>query len=1345
MKNLLNRLARIALMFLLLVDRTPFLNVYASSTFKLEIDFTDSLVNAGVGQGQYDIHLDPADTDWVLYCSTINTSSTSAQIEACLANFGVTVAGILASASVDYPGYTFNGFSVIKIEYENNGDAKFVGIAALLVAPNLPPVANNDSTSTPEDTAKDINVLANDTDPESDPITVISVSDPANGTTSINGDGTIHYVPDSNFFGVDTFTYTVNGGDTATVTVTVTSVDDLPVANDDTATTDEDTPVDIDVLANDTDVEGDPITVTIFTQPTNGSVSENADGTLKYTPSANFFGSDSFTYTINGGDTATVRVTVNSVNDPGEAVDDTATTEEDTPVDIDVLANDIDVEGNAFVASVTQGTSGSVSINPNGTVKYTPNANFNGSDSFTYTLDTGDTANVSVTVTPVDDLPVAVDDTATTDEDTPVDIDVLANDTDVDGDPITVESFTQPTNGEVTENPDGTLKYTPDADFNGTDSFTYTINGGDTATVTVTVDAVDDNPVAVDDTATTDEDTPVDIDVLANDTDVEGDPITVESFTQPTNGEVTENPDGTLKYTPDADFNGTDSFTYTINGGDTATVTVTVDDVNDAPIANDDTESTDEDTPVDIDVLANDTDLENDPITVESFTQPTNGTVTENPDGTLKYTPDADFNGVDGFTYTINGGSTASVTVTVDAVDDNPVAVDDTATTDEDTPVDIDVLDNDTDVEGDPITVESFTQPTNGEVTENPDGTLKYTPDADFNGTDSFTYTINGGDTASVTVTVDAVDDNPVAVDDTATTDEDTPVDIDVLDNDTDVEGDPITVESFTQPTNGEVTENPDGTLKYTPDADFNGTDSFTYTINGGDTATVTVTVDAVDDNPVAVDDTATTDEDVEVDIDVLDNDTDVDGDPITVESFTQPTNGTVTENPDGTLKYTPDADFNGTDSFTYTINGGDTATVTVTVDAVDDNPVAVDDTATTDEDTPVDIDVLANDTDVEGDPITVESFTQPTNGTVTENLDGTLAYTPDAGFSGTDSFTYTINGGDSATVTITVVADPVVNLPPVAIGQSLTVITGGTLGGTVTATDPENDPLAFSLLTGTANGSLVFNVDGTFTYVHNGGPSTSDSFLFEVYDGTSTSNALVTITITGLPTPPPPPAANIPPVVVNGTLTTDFEDPISGNVSGSDADGDPLVFSLVVGPTNGTLVFNPDGSFTYTPNDGFDGSDSFTFIANDGTDDSNIGTFTINVSEEEIVVVEEEETPLVALPFDWFSWLAYLLAGLLAWLLAFLRPNMKYTLTDGANNQKVIRRRLAKPDEKTMIVELNDKDMVNLQTINVEFYKRLAKHCGDVTVNFQLNGKVIHSVIIPEGIDDSFETLIRL
>ena len=558
------------------------------------------------------------------------------------------------------------------------------------------------------------------------------------------------------------------------------------------------------------------------------------------------------------------------------------------------------------------------------------------------------------------------------------------------------------------------------------------------------------------------------------------------------------------------------------------------------------------------------------------------------------------------------------------------------------------------------------------------------------------------------------------------------------------------------EPANGTVDVNLNGTFTYTPNADFTGADSFIYEVRDllgrSDLGLVTINVAPINDAPVANDDTYSTNEDVQlVQLvpGILGNDIDVENDVLTITLLTDVVNGTLSLNSDGSFTYIPTEDFNGTDEFTYTINDGaldsNIATVTITVIPVNDAPIA-DPLAFSVANAGTSIGSLtASDIDVPADTLEFSLLTAPVNGTVIILPNGDYTYTHNGSDTLSDSFEFSVTDGDltsTALVTITVLP---INLSPIALGQSLVVVTSGTISGAVSATDPENDPLSFSLLTGPANGSLVFNVDGTFTYVHNGGASTSDSFLFEVYDGTSTSNAVVSITITGLPTPPPPPAGNGAPIANDGTGTTEFNEPVGGNVTGSDPDGDPLTFSLVDGPANGSIVFNPDGSFTYTPNDGFDGSDSFTFIANDGTDDSNIGTFTINVSEEEIVVVPEEETPLVALPFDWFSWLAYLLAGLLAWLLAFLRPNMKYTLTDGANNQKVIRRRLAKPDEKTMIVELNDKDMVNLQTINVEFYKRLAKHCGDVTVNFQLNGKVVHSVIIPEGIDDSFETLIRL
>ena len=372
-------------------------------------------------------------------------------------------------------------------------------------------------------------------------------------------------------------------------------------------------------------------------------------------------------------------------------------------------------------------------------------------------------------------------------------------------------------------------------------------------------------------------------------------------------------------------------------------------DGNGAPDAVDDSATVDEDNAVAISVLDNDSDPEDDPLTVTSFTQPGNGTVT-NSNNVLTYTPDADFNGSNSFTYTISDGNgnsdTATVSITVNSVNDGPDAVDDSASVDEGESVAINVLNNDTDPEDDSLNVTGFTQGADGTVTI-ANNVLTYAANAGFNGTDSFTYTIsdgNGGtDTATVSVTVDEVNDPPSAVNDTATVDEDNSIAIFVLDNDTDPEDDPLTVTSFAQPSNGTVTNN-NNVLTYTPDADFNGSDSFTYTIGDGngnsDSATVSITVNSVNDNPVAVDDSATTDEDVVVTIDVLDNDTDADDDNLTVSGVTQPANGSVTNNNDGTVTYAPAAGFFGADSFTYTVTDGiasDTATVNVSVNEVGD------------------------------------------------------------------------------------------------------------------------------------------------------------------------------------------------------------------------------------------------------------------------------------------------------------------------------------------------------------------------------------------------------------------------
>ena len=245
---------------------------------------------------------------------------------------------------------------------------------------------------------------------------------------------------------------------------------------------------------------------------------------------------------------------------------------------------------------------------------------------------------VMLTGTPPNNTPTALADSANTSEDMVVNIDVLSNDDDVDGDALTVDSVTQPGNGSVVINADETVAYTPAGNFNGSDSFDYTVSDGqggtDTASVTVGVTAVNDAPAATVDSASTSEDLAVTIDVLSNDDDVDGDTLTVDSVTQPGNGSVVINADKTVAYTPASNFNGTDSFDYTVadgqGGTDTASVTVGVTAVNGAPTAAGDSASTSEDLAVTIDVLSNDSDPDGDILTVNSVTQPTNGSVVIN-------------------------------------------------------------------------------------------------------------------------------------------------------------------------------------------------------------------------------------------------------------------------------------------------------------------------------------------------------------------------------------------------------------------------------------------------------------------------------------------------------------------------------------------------------------------------------------------------------------------------------------------------------------------------------------------------------------------------------------------
>jgi len=1134
------------------------------------------------------------------------------------------------------PSANYNGLDNFTYKITDvDGDVSTASVNITVISVNDVPVAVVDNVSTNEDTPLNGNLTANDI-PSGDGGNVWSkASNPSHGTVVVNADGTFTYTPSANYSGLDNFTYKITDVDgdvsTASVNITVISVNDVPVAVVDNVSTNEDTPLNGNLATNDIP-SGDGGNVWAkASNPSHGTVVVNADGTFTYTPSANYNGLDNFTYKITDVDgdvsTASVNITVISVNDVPVAVVDNVSTNEDTPLNGNLTANDIPSgDGGNVWSKASNPSHGTVVVNADGTFTYTPSANYSGLDNFTYEITDidGDISITTVTVliSNVNSYPLAVVDNVSTNEDTPLNGNLAANDI-PSGDGGNVWSkVSDPLHGTVVVNADGTFTYTPTANYSGLDNFAYKITdaNGDisTASVNITVTKVNHAPVATNDTKITNEDTPIRISVLSNDTDVDGDVLTITSTTNPTNGTVAVNADGTIIYSPTLNFNGSDTFNYTIsdgNGGSsTATVTVTVLHVNHVPVATNDTKITNEDTPVTISVLSNDADVDGDVLTITSTTNPTNGTVVVNADGTITYSPTLNFNGSDTFNYTIkdgNGGSsTATVTVTVLSVNDPPVAVNDTKTTNEDTPVTIFVLSNDTDVDGDVLTITSTTNPTNGTVVVNADGTITYFPTLNFNGSDTFNYTIkdgNGGSsTATVTVAVLSVNDLPVAVNDTKTTNEVTPVTISVLSNDTDVDGDVLTITGTTNPTNGTVFVNANGTITYSPTLNFNGSDTFDYTVSDGNgglsTATVTVTVLHVNHAPVAVNDTKTTNEDTPTIISVLSNDTDMDGDVLTITGTTNPINGTVVVNADGTITYFPNPSFYGTDSFDYTIkdgNGGSsTATVSLTVNQVNHPPTAVNDVASTDEDSLVKIAVLNNDNDKDGDALTIVGTTTPSHGTVVVNADGTITYSPTPLFNGIDSFNYTIsdgNGGTStATVNLTIFS---INHPPVATNDIRSIDENTQISIPVLNNDfdIDNDILTVVKMTKPAHGDVTVNANGLILYIPDAHFVGTDTFDYTISDGNGGfSVATVTIHVDRV---------NNPPVAKDDYRTTKVNTLAVILVLGNDTDidGDPLNITNATSPINGSLVINPDGTITYTPNNGYVGSDTFYYTISDG------------------------------------------------------------------------------------------------------------------------------------------------
>ncbi|HCG8566156.1 TPA: tandem-95 repeat protein, partial [Vibrio parahaemolyticus] len=1194
-------------------------------------------------------------------------------------------------------------------------------------------------------------LLSNVDDEDKDTLSVENlIIDKGNGTLVDNGDGTWTFTPQIDDDTEVSFTFDIIDDEDLVVSgsanLDILPINDAPNAENDVITTEEDTAVTIDVLVNDSDVEGDVLSIQSASVPSEQGSVDIVDGKLVFTPAENFNGEATITYIVTDGDLtdeAKVTVTVTPVNDSPVAVDDTTSIQEDTAVTIDVLTNDTDVDGDKLSiesASVPK-EQGTVEV-VDGKLVFTPVENFNGDAEITYIVTDGqltDEAKVTVTVNPVNDAPtIKVDAVESITEDAVSTDTVVATltvrDTDTPEDQLTV-SLENNSNGyfvlvgnevkltqagvDAVNNDELNLKdLTISASVS--DGVNPTANGSDSLIVNRVNDAPTVENAIAGQVLSEDFDAyTIDLNEVFKDSD-----SSLEFSVSGNNSIQISIVNGVATITPTADWNGKETITFTAKDPSGESVSQTVD-FTVAPVVDIEADSSNvvEDTPTIINVLGNDTFEGKDKVvSLDAENGPKNGTVIVNNDGTVTYTPDDNYVGKDTFTYVVtSGGVSESTTVEVNVtpVNDAPTIKVDAVESITEDGVNTDTVVatltvRDTDTSEDQLTV-SLENNSNGyfvlvgdevkltqvgvDAVNNDELNLK-----DLTISASVSDGVNPTASDSDSLVVNRVNDAPTVenaiADQVLSEDFDTyTIDLNEVFKDSD-----SSLEFSVSGNSNVLVSIENGIVTISPTADWNGSEILTFkaTDPSGESISQTVNFTVA---PVAdiVADKATVVEDTPTIIKVLGNDT-FEGDDkvVSLDTNNGPANGTVSVNPDGSVTYTPNDNYHGEDTFTYIVTSGgvsESAIVEVNVTPVNDAPVAKDDIATTQEDTAVTIDVLPNDSDVDGDKLSIQSATVPEAQGKVEIVDGKLVFTPAENFNGDAEIIYTVTDGqlaDEAKVTVTV--NPVNNAPTIKVEavESITedAVNTDTVVATLTVrdTDTPEDQLAVSL---ESNSSGYFVLVGNEVKLTQAGvdavnndelnlkdltisasvsdgvnPTASDSdslivnrvndaptvenaiadqelsedfatYTIDLNDAfkdsdsalnfsvSGNSNVLVSIendiatisptadwngseTLTFTATDPSGESISqtvnftVAPVAdIEADKATVVEDtPTIIKVLGNDTfEGDGKVVSLDAnnGPANGTVSINPDGSVTYTPNDNYVGKDTFTYIVTSG------------------------------------------------------------------------------------------------------------------------------------------------
>ncbi|WP_186176492.1 tandem-95 repeat protein [Vibrio jasicida] len=1130
----------------------------------------------------------------------------------------------------------------------------------------------------------DASLLAGATDIEGDNLTVEGVSyDGGDGILTDNGNGTYTFAPNENFNGDVNFSFDVSDGtDTvsANIDVSVTPVDDAPVSGNLAYSVDEDGSIRLSqeqLLSQASDVEGDALTASNLSVDGNATVTQNDDGSFTITPDADFNGDIDISFDVSDGTNtvqATADLTVNPINDLPVPQDQQFSVEEDGTLqftDADLLAGATDIEGDDL--SVTgisyEGTDGVLTDNGDGTYSFAPNENFNGDVNFSFDVSDGtDTvsANVDVSVTPVNDPPVAGSTSYTVREDNSItisDAQLLANSSDLEGDVLIDSVSYSGSDGVLQINGDGTYTFSPNENFNGEVTLDVVVadeeGATDVTTAGITVLEVNDPPVAGPTSYTIDEDSVLtfsESQVLLNASDVEGDVELVGISYDGPDGIFTVNDDGTCSFAPNENFNGQVQLDVTIRDEDGAEVdtviNVNVLPINDAPVSGDLAYSVDEDGAITLSqeqLLSQASDIEGDDLTASDLTVDGNATVTANDDGSFTITPDADFNGDIDIQFNITDGTDtiqATADLTVNPVNDLPVPQDQQFSVEEDGTLqftDADLLAGATDIDGDNLTVDGISYTgSDGVLTDHGDGTYTFAPNENFNGDVSFSFGVSDGTEtvpANVDVSVTPVNDPPVAGSTSYTVDEDNAITISdeqLLANSSDVEG-AVSIDSVTYAgTDGVFQDNGDGTYTFMPNENFSGDISLDVIVadeqGAIDETTAGITVIEVNDPPVAGPTSYTIDEDSVLtfsESQILANASDIEGDVELVGISYEGSDGIFTVNGDGTCSFAPNENFNGQVQLDVTIQDENGATVdthiNVDVLPINDPPVSGDLAYTVNEDSSITLSqeqLLAKAGDIDSENLEAINLSTDDNATIQYNDDGSYTITPDENYNGDLDLTFDIidNDGGSVQVGLDITVNPVNDLPQ-AQDQQFTVEEDGTLLFTDAdllegASDIDGDDLSIEnvLYTG-ADGVLTDNGDGTYSFAPNENFNGDVQFTFDVSDGTGSTPAFIDVSVTPVNDPPVAGSTSYT-VQEDGQITISDEQLLANS---SDVEGDVALANVSYSGNDGSFVDNGDGTYTFTPNENFDGNISLdvTVIDQDGaTDTTTAGIDVIAVND---------------------------------------------------------------------------------------------------------------------------------